>query len=379
VAIAADPEHNAAARPKARRRPPAWALACLALGSVLIALLVVEGAVRARQWLRYGSASGSVLQFVTDPESGLRLMKPGLDTGKMRIDRHGFRNPELAMPKPPGRIRLAFLGASTTLCAEVSGDEATWPHLVARTLAERFPEASFDYVNAGQPGYDVESSLRLLRLKVAPLEPDVVLYYEATNDFSGDARELARRRGLFSGKVEDPSPLAKVSTAWYLIEKNLLVRQRSRQVASSPRLVYDADSLARGFEARLVAFLSEAREIAPVHAIATFSHKLRREQSSEARLAASNTSLYYAPFLSIEGLLEGWDAYNEAIRAAARETGAVLIEKEDSIPGDDVHFIDSVHFLDPGSAKQAERVVEGLVTAPAFQALVRSRSAAVTR
>lgn len=353
------------------RRPPVWALGALALGSILIAFLVVEGAVRVRQWIRYGSTSGSVLQFVTEPGTGLRIMKPGLDTGKIHIDNHGFRNPDLAMPKPLRRIRLAFLGASTTLCAEVSRDEATWPHLVAKKLSERYPLVSFDYINAGQPGYDVESSLELLRLKVAPLEPDLVVYYEATNDFTADTREMARRRGLFSGKPEDPSPLAKISTAWYLIEKNLLVRWRSRQVATAPRLVYDADSLARGFAVRLGRFLVAAREIAPVAAIATFSHKLRREQPPEVQLAASNTSLYYAPFMSIEGLLDGWDAYNGAIRAAARQTGAILIEGEDTIPGDDIHFVDSVHFLDPGAEKQAERVVAALIAAPAFQELVR--------
>ena len=60
------------------------------------------------------------------------------------------------MPKPPGRVRLAFIGASTTFCAEVSSDAAAWPDLVVETLHGRFPGTRFDYVNGGVPGYAVQ-------------------------------------------------------------------------------------------------------------------------------------------------------------------------------------------------------------------------------
>ena len=55
--------------------------------------------------------------------------------------------------KPPGTYRIAFLGGSTTYCAEVSGDDKTWPYLVVEALKAGYPDRRFDYVNVGVPGY----------------------------------------------------------------------------------------------------------------------------------------------------------------------------------------------------------------------------------
>ena len=352
-------------------RRPGLAVRLIALGlSVLVALLLLEGAVRLRQWIRYGTSKAEVVELVTDPATGLRIARPHLDNGRIRTDSRGFRNPEIVMPKPPDRVRLAFLGGSTTFCAEVSSNDVTWPALVVRKLAARYPDVAFDFVNGGEPGYGTESSLKNLRLRVAPLQPDFVLYYEATNDLSTDTRELARRRGLFHGDADKPSPLARFSSAYALVEKTLRYRSRAAGSASGPRLVYDADSLARGFEARLVELIRTAHRTAPLCALATFSHKVRRDQPPDVQRKACESSLYYAPYMSVPGLLDGWDAYNRAIASAARETGALLIGGEDAIPGDDAHFADSVHFKDAGSVLMADRIANALIASPEFNRLV---------
>ena len=354
---------------------PSLALRFTLLGvSVLVALLLLEGAVRLRQWMRYGTIRAEAVDYVTDPVSGLPHAKPNMDNGRVRTDSHGFRNPELAIPKPPGRIRLAFVGASTTFCSEVTNNEATWPSLVVRKLAAHYPAVSFDFVNAAQPGYGVESSLTNLRLRVVPLAPDFLLYYEASNDLSKDTRELARREGLLSGEVDKPSALARVSTAWGLVEKNLRLRMRANP-KSGPRLVYNPDSLARGFEARLVELIRTAQQTASLTAVATFSHKVRRDQPPDLQLKACTSSLYYCPYMSVAGLLDGWDAYNRAIREAAKETGAILIEGENDIPGDDAHFADSVHFLDPGAIRMADRVAGALIASPEFNRMIEAKHA----
>jgi GDSL-like lipase/acylhydrolase family protein len=344
--------------------------------AVLVALLLLEGAVRVRQWMRYGTTKADAVELVTDPSTGLRIARPHMDTGRVQTNSLGFRSPELEAPKPRGRVRLAFLGGSTTFCAEVSSNAVTWPALVMKKLETRYPDVSFDYVNAAEPGYGVASSLKNFRLRVARLQPDFVLYYEASNDFSMDTRELARRRGLFHEDADQPSALARVSSAWGLIEKNLLYRRRVAESRIGRRLVYDPDSLARGFEARLVELVRTARETAPLCALATFSHKVRRDQPPVVQLQACTSSLYYSPYMSVAGLLDGWDAYNRAIANAARETGAVLIPGDETIPGDDVHFADSVHFKDAGSVLQAERIANALIASPEFNRLLASRRAA---
>ena len=353
-----------------------WKRIAVLFLSILLGLLLVEGLARARQWIRYGSPSGAAYELTVDPATGLRIPKPGMKTNHIQIDSRGFRNPEIEMPKPSGRIRLAFVGASTTFCAEVSSNEATWPELVCRQLRERFPQLSFDYINAGLPGFDLESSRKNFEARVLPLEPDVVIYYEAANDFSMDTRRLARERGVYTGKPEDPSWLARRSVVWYLIEKNLAVRERQRGLGQGHTLSYDPGPLARSFESRLVEFLEEARRVAPVCAVATFSHKVRRDQPPDVQLRNCNTSLYYAPYMTVRGILDGWDAYNQAIRDAAQRTGAILIGGEAEIPADDLHFADSVHFRDAGARAQAERITKGLMASPEFRRFLELRHGA---
>src|SRR5436190_13451044 len=106
---------------------------------VLLAMLVAaEIAVRVRQQLKYGSASVAEDYYTYDPKTNLRVPVPNLARGRISINSLGFRGPEIPLPKPAGTVRLAFLGASTTWCGEVSGNEAVWTHLVAEFLGRTF-------------------------------------------------------------------------------------------------------------------------------------------------------------------------------------------------------------------------------------------------
>ena len=87
----------------------------------------------------------------------------------------GFRSPEIDDPKPPGTLRIAYLGGSTTYCAEVSGEEMAWPHIVTEQIRTRYPDRPVDYVNAGVPGYSTPQSIKNLQSRVASLDPDVIV------------------------------------------------------------------------------------------------------------------------------------------------------------------------------------------------------------
>lgn len=351
----------------------------LTLVSLVIGLVLCEGAVRLRQWLRYGTTSGNIYEFVTDPASGLRMLKPGLRQGGIATDSRGFRNPELDTAPRGNHIRLAFLGGSTTFCGEVSSNAKTWPARVGQELSTLFPGAEFDYVNAGVPGYGLDGCLRMLVHRIAALRPDVVVIYEATNDLSADTRELATRQGIFVGKAEEPSWIARRSVGWYLVEKNIQLWRRQRDAGGGVgRLQFEPTELSAGFRRRLQEIVSVSQGIAPVVAVATFSHKVRRDQGPALQLHNCGSSLYYMPYMTVDALLAGFDEYNRVIREVTAESGALLIEAENEIPGDDAHFFDSVHFTDAGAERMASRVVAGLSAAPAFRELVATRSTAPT-
>lgn len=354
----------------------------IALGlvvAVLVALLLAaaEGVVRARQWSRHGTASSFDSLYRVDPSIGLRVLVPGAKVGRISINSLGFRGPEIESAKPLGRIRVAFLGASTTFCAEVSSNDAVWPQIAIQRLRERFPGADFDFVNGAVPGYTVESSLKNLRHRIAPLRPDLVVVYHATNDLSVEARQLAEKQGLAAPRSRhEPSWLARNSRLWELVEKNLSVMAAKQGAESSAgRVVLDEATLGSDFRRRLSELVDEAGQDGRRVAVATFSARLRAEQSPEEKKQAAVSALVYMPHMSLDGLITGYARYNDAIRAVAREKGALLIGGEHTIPGDGVHFSDSVHFTDTGARLMAARVADALAADPALAELVAKRKA----
>lgn len=344
-------------------------MALLLLG-LLISLALVEVGLRVRQRLKYGTTF-SYYEFVVHEPSGLRIPAPGTDAGPLQVNSLGFRGPEIELPKPPGRIRLAFLGGSTTFCAEASSRETTWPHLVVEALRAAHPEREFDYVNGGAGGFTADDSRRSLIHRVRPLEPDVLVVYHASNDLVVQARRLAKAEGLWDDREAELSWLADHWLTWNMIEKNL--RSRAAQSTSGRRLEVDPAALAAPFREDVAALLEECRATAPVAAVATFCQRARRGQTAEERRAACVSSLYYMPFMPVPAILDAFEEYNRVLRSSAAEQGAILIECEEAVPADGEHFNDSIHFLDPGCRLFAERVAAGIEAAPAFRALLASR------
>lgn len=344
--------------PPARRQRSRLLLSGLIVVGLLLAL---EGVVRMRQWMKYGTI-GSFYSFELHEASGLRVPAPGITEGRdhvISVNSLGFRGPELELPKPAGRVRIGFLGGSTTFCAETSGDDTTWPALVRDGLAARHPGASLDMVNAGAAAYSSKHSLLNLTHRVAPTGPDVLVIYHGTNDISQDARAQAKAAGLLTGEDDGPSWLANVSVAWDMVEKNIF-RPSIAQDSGGETLDFDLVSATAAFRARLTALVEAAQRQARTVVLVTFAHKVRHEQDAATRHAASNTSLYWLPFMTVDGWLESFDAYNQVLREVAAATGAVLVDGENDIPGDDVHFADSVHLTEAGCRLQAQRVLDAL-------------------
>lgn len=341
------------------------------VSTLILGVLALEGALRVRQYVRYGTPANSVFHWRIDPATSLRLPQPNQRSERLNTNSLGFRGDEVQSPKPKGVVRIAFVGASTTLCAEVSPDGAIWPALVAAGLAERFPGVQFDFVNAGVPGFTVEQSQRLFEHTIAGLEPDVVVVLHATNDLTIDTRRLAREAGFREVAGEEESFLARNWLSYRLIQKNLRARRNAAQARTgADRLQFDPDGLADAFRARLEALLDTVRATAPLVAVATFAHRIRPEQNTDDRLAAAATNLLYMPYLSLDGLLAGYGAYNRAIVAAAASRGVLLIGGHEGIPATPEYFEDSVHFTAAGCRWMADRVLGALERDPRMLALV---------
>ena len=125
-------------------------------------------------------------EFYTESRSEFpiyRFLPNRTDPNGMRTNRFAWRGPDLPLDKPPNTIRLAFIGASTTVGSKYC--RASYPEYVIHWLnlwaqIER-PDLHFDGINAGREGLTAPHIAAIVRDEVLPMEPDLVFYYEGVN------------------------------------------------------------------------------------------------------------------------------------------------------------------------------------------------------
>jgi lysophospholipase L1-like esterase len=364
-------------------RLPIWQRGAVLAGTTLaicvLLLLGAEAAVRIRSEIKHGGTFWGVDQtYEIDPATRLRMPIPNSRFGAIQINAFGFRSPPITREKPPGRLRIAFLGGSTTYCAEVSSNAMTWPALVVKALHRQWPSLDLDYLNAGVPGYTVRDSLRRLEIQLASFHPDIIVIYHATNDLAANSYAMAHMQGVAPGRQEENIGwFGRHSLLVYLIDKNLeVMRLQHEATRSTGKIDLDQTRLGTEFRNDYTKLAAAGQKIAKLVVTVTFSPRLRASQTPEEQRKAAVTDLYYMPYMAPPGLLAGYALYNGVIREVAASRGTLLVGDEDSIPADAQHYVDSVHFTDAGSTAMADRVARALIAAPIMRSLVAKTEAA---
>jgi lysophospholipase L1-like esterase len=382
------PAAHAPNRQKSRRQIPRRRKLMFVSVLVAFACLLAEVGVRIRAWVRYGSSSTGVTDdmMIFDPASDLVVPKPGYVRSGQKISIHinslGFRGAEISRLKPNDCIRIACVGASTTFCGEASSDSAAWPQRLEHLLRQRFEGQRFEVINAGVPGYTAAQSLKNLRHRVIPLDPDIVIFYEANNELAAATRELAESRGLIRPRQGRRSGLlafvGRYSLLADLVDKNLriLLAEKDAEhgtLSDIPRdlpnvFIETIDEMAAELQSRSVPFV-----------LSTYLVKYRRDQDRNTQIANADVAFYYMPWMTIEALVDGIDAYNDAIIEYAKAHGLPVVEDCDSIPADSDHFADCMHLTDAGCSAMASRFADYLARSGLIdQAIEKAKSRAIT-
>jgi hypothetical protein len=177
--------------PPASRRARLLAL----LISTVLALLVAEVALRIAG-VSYPNFYGP------DPRRGWALL-PGsagwwTKEGRawVRINGDGMRDEEHAVPKPPGTLRIAFLGDSCTESLQVPQEQTFWK-LLEKDLAAQCPAMAavagkkVEALDFGVSGYGTAQELLTLKDDVWKYQPDLVLLaFYTGNDVRNNWRSL---------------------------------------------------------------------------------------------------------------------------------------------------------------------------------------------
>ncbi len=171
---------------KARSPPPHYDSAvsrasrggeiALAAASLLVALMLAEGAVRLLRPGRQGTGYAPV-------RSDRRDRGP--------VNSKGYRDLEREVRKPAGVLRAVCIGDSFTWGVSVLFDDA-WPQRVERTLSRERGER-WEAVNLGEPGLNAVQEASRLDSEGFSYEPDVVIVAWVLNDSEDETAAEARR------------------------------------------------------------------------------------------------------------------------------------------------------------------------------------------
>lgn len=166
----------------------------LVVVSCLIAGLGIEGAARLYVGLHWPAARVELYttqsktrgRYTYHPKYAYYLTPDfHFDDGRrFDHDHRGFRSAEIADVKPPGVLRIAAIGGSTTYGVDVSNHEA-YPQV----LGELLTRAGFqvEVINAGTPGWTSMQSVASLEDRILPLAPDLVVAYQGRNELMPQA------------------------------------------------------------------------------------------------------------------------------------------------------------------------------------------------
>ncbi len=286
-----------------------------------------------------------------------------------QINALGFRGPELAMPKPAGRFRIACIGGSTTYGTRVNAYEDSYPSQLGRYLAEA--KRDVDIVNAGVLGYSSFESLINLELRVLETRPDLIIIYHGVNDIPprlvGPDYFFSDNRGFrqhWQGEELDlPYPRFRLF-AYFLRRLNLRLLSSGRvirddvpmydhkfvqeqpdvyaRVGLSPEQVLQKNSPGY-FKRNIENMLSVCRTHHTPVLLLSFAWSEQYQCDDVLTIAPHLISALKEHNRILAQLYEEYKTENVA-----------YLDFAGSMPAERHYFADPVHFTEPGNRKRAE-------------------------
>ena len=166
----------------------------LLVGTTFLMLFAAEAALRysTTRWATYTERNGDVYvrQFKGE-RSWFRAYMPGSAyksvkteyTHNREINSLGLTDVDFIREKPPGEYRILAMGDSFT---EGLGTSAgtTWVKVAEARLRERYPGRRITSFNAGMSGNDVYTEHMMLKEKLLPFRPDLIILALNTSDMN---------------------------------------------------------------------------------------------------------------------------------------------------------------------------------------------------
>ena len=290
-----------------------------------------------------------------------------LDRRRFRIDRHGFRTDdeeELSFDKPPGEVRIVFLGGSHVFdlhCVDADGCPG-YPALIGQRLrAEGWPVR---VINAGMPGQDSRSFAARLGLELHRFAPDYVVFASVWNDLKWMSRLDREQRMLDAPLSKTDNPLVEADAAidrwlgwsalyrtirdrWWIWRRGLEARGVEGRARSPAPAAVDRERAREQYRINFAAAAAVARQIGAQPVLALEGRLVAADNSAEE---IGRISMHLIPVDSHARLVRDFAVCDaELKRLSAAEALPLIDLRSELAPRRAELFSDHVHTTPAGS------------------------------
>lgn len=356
--------------------------------------LLAEAGLRARQGMKYGvwrvpyrlkmsevSEAGQFHPFLrTVPKAGTHGVWDADEKVVLEHNSLGFRSDEISFEKPPNTFRIVCVGGSTAYDTQVRRDEA-WPTRLQDFLRKRFPNPRIEVVNAGLPGRTSADNLINLGLRLLPLKPDVILFYEGLNDPKPNAVP-----GFWPDYSHYYSPPDSISVVLFhrLINRSLLlshIRYRIRPLLNPwlrdnprglpvPRTDKVSEAGPNTYRRNLQSMIAMAHRQGSKIMVAATVRSVKPNPMDPDPDGKNGYLLRLYTGLTLDGIEKALAAYNQVNREVAQSDADCLVDLESVVPASAEYFTDGLHFTPKGS----ELVARTLADSACWENWIRKES-----
>lgn len=346
-----------------RRKEVLFALTLIV--GVLLAAVAGEILMRALEWQKglvkersFEWAGLRAAAIFPSSEGEMERFIPGAEYRHIHINSLGFRGREIDVPKPPGTIRIAFLGDSMMLGADVP-EEQTISGTAAAALERAYPSCRFDYVKVAGPLYTLRMLSDVLPVEVRPLEPDIYVLLAGT--ITEVLREHQARNPEALQFVVDSEPhfMTRHSRLlFHVIPALHRERERRRAERIDLRQELPDQEVATILKDQIEGLAKEIGQV-PVVAVAyrgiLRSGQTMREQTKLSRgLRERTRGLGPADILHLKELII------DEMAKTSNDLGWSFIDPMADMPADGAHFLNNNHLTSVGAAMAGAAVANAI-------------------
>jgi len=273
-------------------------------------------------------------------KNNLRDSHSGLGQLGFTTNNHGFRGPDITVPKPAGVFRIVCIGGSTT---EEGAEDGTYPYLMEQWLRAEHPGLRLEVVNCGVCG--MTTTRHLMRLPdYFQLDPDLIILYEGVNDIAHDLINVWQDRKSMPQTWLDASPFARQALNRALFPSDAAIAEGLDALPLANLRAIIRAARARGIPALICGLACPDS--------ASISTAERQYFDYNARTA------WQCPYLSASMYGHIVALFRDGLHKMCIRQQLTYVPVEDEIYGGLHYFVDICHMTRPGIEKKAEVIAQ---------------------